>query len=264
MGCLDALAVRHPEPLHDALGHEHEPAHRVDDHGKRADTDAAARQQQRRQHERASVPEQHQDPEPEIDEPNPEVLTPARRVEAAQHRSIPPQQPGSRAQDPRLLEVLPIVQAALQIFELPLQRNRPALEPVVPAATDEVTGDAGHEDEGNDQRQRWGERMEVDSSRRNQRQHGDRVQERHQHPKRSLRPRLRQLQALVRIQGLEVDDFEPRGCPTEGLGQHADALGAEVRGKGTMYRLDELPRQDHQTDKNDRAGDLVPPLVGQC
>ena len=75
---------------------------------------------------------------------------------------------------------------------------------------------------------------EVDASRRKQRQHGERVQERHQHPERSLWPRLRQFQALVRIQGLEVDDFEPRGFPIEGLGQHADAPAAEVRDKGTM------------------------------
>ena len=122
--------------------------------------------QQRRQHERAAVPEQHQDPEPEIDQPDPEVLVPSFRVEPAQHLLVPSQQTSSGAQHPRLLEVLPIGQAALQVLELPPHRERPAIEPVVPAATDDVTGDARHEDEGNDQRQRRGERMEIDPHRR--------------------------------------------------------------------------------------------------
>ena len=184
-------------------------------------------------------------------------------VEPAQHLLVPSQQARPGAQDPRLLEVLAIGQAALQVLELPPHRQRPALEPVVPAATDDVAGDAGHEDEGNHQRQRRGERMEIDPRRRKQHQHADRAQERHQHPQRSPRPRFRQLDALVRIQRLEVDDLKPRSLAADGSGEHADGLSRNVRVSQIRCHLQELPRQDHDPGGDDRAGDRVPPCAGQ-
>ena len=76
-------AVGLPEHVHHGTGHQHEPAHRVDDHGESADADAPVRQQERRQHEGAPGTEQHQDAQSKIDAADQEIFTPSFHVEAA-------------------------------------------------------------------------------------------------------------------------------------------------------------------------------------
>ena len=155
-------AVGLPEHVHHGTGHEHEAAHRVDDHGKSADADAPIRQQERRQHERARVTEQHQDAQSKIDASDPEILMPSLRVETTHRASVPLHQTKPGSEDPRLLEVLAIHQTALQVLKLSEHRHRLSLKPIVATAANDMTRNAGQKGEGNDQGKQGRERIEID------------------------------------------------------------------------------------------------------
>ena len=161
VGRRDAGPVGGAEHAHHRAGHHHQPAHRVDHHREPADADAPAGQQQRRQQERSAVTEQHEHVQPEVDHPQADVLAPVRRAIASDGGAVPLQQVGSGTEHSRFLEVLAIHQAAFQVLKLAQQRHGFSFQPVVAAAVDQVTGDAGREHQRNDQRQQRRQRKQV-------------------------------------------------------------------------------------------------------
>ena len=100
--------------------------------------------------------------------------------------------------------------------------------------------------------------MEIDRCGRKERHLEDRKQKGHQHRDRPHGPGFGQLQTLVRIQGLEVDDFQPPDLLIHGLGQHCAGFpngkpqwdpppSRGAPGSGSRLRRPEWLRQSHST-----------------
>ena len=263
VGGRGAGGVGGAEHVHHRLGHQQQPAHRVDHHRESADADTPVGQQPSRQQERSPVTEQHQHAQAQIDRPQAAIFAPPHGVEAAHRAAVALQQARAGAQHPGLLEVLAVHQAALQVLELAQQRHGLAFELVVPAAAHEVAHDPRHEHQRNHQRQQRRQEIEVRRRHDEEGQLVDREHEEQHHRDRGVRAPLRQLQPLVRGQRLELDRFQPGGLGVQRLGQDAGPLAAEVDGEGIGQHLQQFPQQHDRADEENGAGQLLyPPEVG--